>query len=140
MLDALGSSEAKDSWRAGYRSRARQWFDQQQPEIVAGLIGKCEEAIDKRDLTIASYSALPAYGYLDLLASLLGDDHDDVARLAATLITTYRDLIGRRLARQRYEGAMTLVKRVEPIAARFDIAVDEIQTLRSDIETRQDRQ
>ncbi len=139
LFDALDRSEAEHSWLDGYRSTTRHGFEQQQPDVIAGLIGKCEEAIDQRDLTIASFSALPAYGYLDLLASLLGIDHHDVVRLAVKLIATYQELIGRMLAGQHYEGAMTLVQRVEPIALRFDIAVDEIQTLRRNIESRQAR-
>jgi hypothetical protein len=140
LLDAFSDSDAQNDWRSGYRAKLDIWFDRVQPEVAAGLIGKTEAAIDRRDLVIADAGSRSAFDYLELLASVNGTGHEDVTTLAAKITASYRGLADYRLARQDYAAAMTFVQRMETVASRFDLDLDEAGTLRRDIETAEAKQ
>ncbi|NJO32076.1 MAG: hypothetical protein HC869_02035 [Rhodospirillales bacterium] len=140
LLASLSELDANAAWSSSYRSQALRWADDARPDIVASLIARTEQTIEERQLTIAPEGETSAQGYLELLASELGDDHDEVTRLAQDIIASYRTLIDQRLAKQNYESALRLHARLEALAVRFGVAVDQAATLRGEIETLQTHQ
>ena len=140
LLDSLSKLDADATWSTSYRSQAVRWADDVRPEIVAALIAQTEEAIENRQLTIAPDGEISAQDYLELLASELGNDHDEVARLANDIIASYRALIDQRLTKQQYENALRLHARMEPLALRFGVAMDQVATLRNEIEALRSKQ
>ncbi|MGI9493170.1 MAG: hypothetical protein ACR2QF_12290 [Geminicoccaceae bacterium] len=134
LRNSLGDSDAKVAWPSNYRSQMLGWVDEIQHDIVASLVVAAEEAIEQRWLTVAPEGETSAAGYVDILAAHLGQDHDDVARLADKIIARYRDLVGELLAKQQYDQALRLHSRMEVISVRFGVSIDQVAAQRRDIE------
>ncbi|MGI9449712.1 MAG: hypothetical protein ACR2QH_03555, partial [Geminicoccaceae bacterium] len=108
------------------RSAALGWAEQIKPDIIAGLIAGTEQAIGRWNLTIAPEGNFSAEDYVELLAAELGQDHDEVRRLANEIIDRYQDLIENRLAKREYQNASTLHARKLAVAERFGLPTEQI--------------
>lgn len=137
LLEAVNSLEAEHA-PSPHRSPAKHWIEQVRPEIIDGLIASTEKAIEKRRLTFAPDGELSAEGYVGLVASELGQDHDEVRLLADRIIASYQELIDQKMAQNQYDGALKLHARMAAIAARFDVSTDQVAALGSYIETQQE--
>jgi len=140
LFDSLTNLDADAAWSSSYRTQASLWAEDVRPEINAALIAKAEMAIERRRLMIAPGGETSAQGYLELLVSELGKDHDHVMRLANDITTSYGALIDERLNKQQYESASTLHSRMETFAAGFGVALDQVAALGNEIEAMQSKQ
>lgn len=139
LLEAVGSLQTEEAMPT-LRSSAERWVEQTRPTIIAGLVTNTEQAIERYDLTIAPNGQLSAEGYVSLLATELGRDHNDVKRLARNIVDKYQGLINRRLAERRYDKASAFHARMEATARRFGLSTDQAAALGSEIQASRARQ
>ncbi|MGI9494179.1 MAG: hypothetical protein ACR2QF_17450 [Geminicoccaceae bacterium] len=128
LVEAVAHLDVETSAASSsYRSSTLRWAERIKPDIVAGLITSSERAIGQWNLTIAPQGRLSAEGYIDLLAKAMGQDHDEVQRLAHEILDRYQGLIDHRLSKSQYERASTLNGRMQAVAKRFGIPTEQIE-------------
>lgn len=140
LLEAVEDPGTEAALPSDYRSSASRWVEGVRPDIIAGLIAGTEKAIEQLNLTVAPQGKMSAEGYVDLMATELGQEHEDVALLAGKIIASYQGMIDQRLAKRQYDAALTLHARMESIAERFGVSTDQIAALKTYIEALPARQ
>ncbi|MEM9440671.1 MAG: hypothetical protein AAGA73_09525 [Pseudomonadota bacterium] len=140
LQTSLEARDIGDIWTSSDRSSASSWADTFKPDIWASLIRKTEAAIDQGRLTVAPEGQISAQGYLEALSSEIGEDHDEVERLAGDIVVRYRSLIDQRLQDQRYDDASRIYDRMDTLAGRFGLLADPGGALRLELGTLDQRQ
>lgn len=113
------------------------WRLRLEPGVTEGLADACEQAINRRHLSVAPDDKKPAATYLRTLASILGNDHENVSRLGEKINSAYRQLVDNLISERRHLEALRYVERMEQVAGEFALDQAEAARLRSVIETKQ---